>query len=303
VTAAAAVVAYHDGTKHSFNRFARSLGYLDWASQPNPFRSFDGAPVFPLKDHAGPLAGLLRYSLGLSAWKSFRGSRWALRCNPSSGNLHPTEAYLIGADLPGGPGVYHYAPDRHALERRCAFGDPERVAPRGSSGDPETAALHIALTSIHWREAWKYGERAFRYCQHDIGHAIAAIRFAAALDGYGATIVPSFPHAQIAALTGIDRDADYIDAEREDPACLLHLAPAVGRVLPDPVPNATRDAGWIGRANQLSADHVQWTFIDDVAAATVDPGRDRPLADHGGLKGGTHRSTLDKLLAHLPALA
>ena len=24
-------------TKHHFNRFARSLGYLDWATQPNPF--------------------------------------------------------------------------------------------------------------------------------------------------------------------------------------------------------------------------------------------------------------------------
>jgi len=23
-------------------------------------------------------------------------------------------------------------------------------------------------TSIFWREAWKYGERAFRYCQHDV---------------------------------------------------------------------------------------------------------------------------------------
>ena len=40
------VYHYHDGTKHHFNRFAPSLGYLDWASQPRPFRSFDGAPVF-----------------------------------------------------------------------------------------------------------------------------------------------------------------------------------------------------------------------------------------------------------------
>ena len=29
----------------------------------------------------------------------------------------------------------------------------------------------MALTSITWREAWKYGERAFRYCNHDVGHA------------------------------------------------------------------------------------------------------------------------------------
>jgi len=33
--------------------------------------------------------------------------------------------------------------------------------------------FYLALTSIPWREAWKYGERAFRYCQHDLGHALA----------------------------------------------------------------------------------------------------------------------------------
>jgi hypothetical protein len=39
---------YHQVTKHHFNRFARSLGYLDWATQPDPFRRYDGAPVTPL---------------------------------------------------------------------------------------------------------------------------------------------------------------------------------------------------------------------------------------------------------------
>ena len=38
----------------------------------------------------------------------------------------------------------------------------------------------VGLTSIHWREAWKYGQRAYRYCQHDVGHAIGAIVIAAA---------------------------------------------------------------------------------------------------------------------------
>jgi nitroreductase len=35
-----------------------------------------------------------------------------------------------------------------------------------------------------WREAWKYGERAFRYCQLDTGHAVGALRYAAALLGW-----------------------------------------------------------------------------------------------------------------------
>ena len=43
-----AVHRYHDGTKHHFDRFASSLGYLDWASQPNPFRTYIGTPSVPL---------------------------------------------------------------------------------------------------------------------------------------------------------------------------------------------------------------------------------------------------------------
>jgi len=45
------------------------------------------------------------------------------------------------------------------------------------------------LTSIHWREAWKYGQRAYRYCQHDAGHAIGAISIAAAGLGWQARIL------------------------------------------------------------------------------------------------------------------
>ena len=29
---------YHEQTKHHFHRYARSLGFLDWANQLNPFR-------------------------------------------------------------------------------------------------------------------------------------------------------------------------------------------------------------------------------------------------------------------------
>jgi len=43
---------------------------------------------------------LLHDSLALSAWKQSGSARWSLRVNPSSGNLHPTEAYLIAGALP-----------------------------------------------------------------------------------------------------------------------------------------------------------------------------------------------------------
>ena len=44
------VIHYHIRTKHHYNRYARSLGFLDWVNQPDPFRRFEGAELirFPL---------------------------------------------------------------------------------------------------------------------------------------------------------------------------------------------------------------------------------------------------------------
>jgi SagB-type dehydrogenase family enzyme len=264
--------AYHDATKHHFHRYARSLGYLDWATQPDPFRRFAGAPLIELpRPAAAPdtpysalyggavppaavslasIGTLLRYSLGLSAWKQHGASRWALRVNPSSGNLHPTEGYIIWDS-----GLFHYAPKAHALERRA-----DLVAAR--------PGLIVGLTSIHWREAWKYGERAFRYCQHDAGHAIAALRLSARMLGWTLRLLP-VTDAVVATLLGIDRDEDFADAEREDAECLLWAGPEDDQP-PDVAGliDAARAGVWHGRANQLSADRVEWPLIDAVAQAT-----------------------------------
>jgi SagB-type dehydrogenase family enzyme len=221
-------------------------------------------PRAPAAVTPASIAELLRCSLGLSAWKSIRGSRWALRVNPSSGNLHPTEGYVVWD-----AGVFHYAPERHALEHRAAL---ERQAWDEWSG----GAVLIGLTSIHWREAWKYGERAYRYCQHDLGHAIAAVRYAAALLGWRMELLPRWSDAQVAALLGVDRDADAAGAEREAAGCLAVVTPGdpgvVTRRAPPELIQAVDPHGWRGTANTLSRGHVDWDVIDEVARAASYPG-------------------------------
>jgi len=39
---------YRERTKHHLRRYARSAGSLDWATQPDPFRTFAGASTVPL---------------------------------------------------------------------------------------------------------------------------------------------------------------------------------------------------------------------------------------------------------------
>lgn len=97
----------------------------------------------------------------MSAWKSTGFSTWSLRVNPSSGNLHPTEAYVVFlSDVGLGEGdgfVAHYAPKEHGLEVRTEFSS--RVF---KGVFPEECFL-LGFSSVFWRESWKYGERAFRY--------------------------------------------------------------------------------------------------------------------------------------------
>lgn len=288
---------YHERTKHFPFRFAPSVGYMDWDTQPDPFRRFVGARNFELKlaplssgpryesafvmGHVDPvpldatsLGQLLQDSLGLSAWKEASGNRWALRVNPSSGNLHPTEGYLICGSQGGlhdRPAIYHYAPLTHCLELRAEL---SFAAWRSITTQlPEHAAL-VGLTSIHWRESWKYGERAFRYCQHDVGHAIACIAVAAAALGWEARLLEGVTDDALAALLGVRSQAG-VEAEHAD--CLLALFPqdpASGAlmqqsfVLDADLVSELSTAAWMGQANTLSHDHHDWPAIDAVARAT-----------------------------------
>ncbi len=281
--------AYHERTKHHPDRYAEGPGYLDWANQPDPFRVFDGAPRVALKPRAAELdapwealhapgaltpAGLnasnlgllLELSLGLSAWKAAGGTAWALRCNPSSGNLHPTEGYLVCPGVPGlTAGVYHYASRDHALERRALppAGAFEHLLPSG--------CVLVGLASIHWREAWKYGERAYRYCQHDAGHALAAVRYAAGALGWSARLLDAWPDHVVAAVLGLDRDGDFGDAEREAPDLLLCVGPAPRAVAPDVTVEAASSCDWSGRANRLSQSRLTWDVIDEAEKASRKP--------------------------------
>ena len=296
------MLAYHQRTKHHFHGYARSPGYLDWATQPHPFRTYAGAPRVELPltadglkvaycdlfqaDRVQPsllslstLGAFFELALGLTAWKEFQGSRWSLRSNPSSGNLHPTEGYALLPEADGLPaGVYHYVSRDHCLERRCTLA--ETTSDRLRDLIP-AGCFVVGLSSIHWREAWKYGERAFRYCQHDIGHAIATVRYAAATLGWTAYLLDGFGDARVAAVLGLDRKEDFSavdiqDREHPDVAILVSPGDASRSAKrmedsADPLVQLVRKGSWAGRPNPLSPSHVQWNVIAEVAEATFKP--------------------------------
>ena len=288
--------AYHQATKHTFDSVRSGAHFLDWKNQPNPFRTYEGAPVVELsrdpefpnvgtfeamrglcepttggkETTEGPqperpdlnlLSRLLWYSMAVSSWKKvpLTGSRYSLRVNPSSGNLHPTETYLAICDFQGvGDGLYHYRADRHALELRSPGAWTQRLARELTLGEFGEPSLIVGLTSIFWREAWKYRDRAYRYCCHDLGHAMMSILLAAeavGLHGYAAGQFGDLRHSRALGLMESD----------EAPMICLVFPTSKEHVEIATFPVET----FFGTANELSAQEAPCDVLLNMHRATI----------------------------------
>ncbi|XP_047315647.1 uncharacterized protein LOC124919453 [Impatiens glandulifera] len=306
------VLKYHDQTKHSLTKYSRGPHGLDWENQPNPFRRFISAPIVPLIhfpiDSPNPdsisyssvfnslpspkpisistISQFFYDSLALSAWKTTGYSTWSLRVNPSSGNLHPTEAYIISPpieSISNSPFVAHYAPKDHSLEIRADI--PSNFFPKFF---PQGSFL-IGISSIFWREAWKYGERAFRYCNHDVGHAVAALSMAAAGLGWEVKMLDELGYDELEKLMGLETypkfkipssrpvKGKFPDIEFEHPDCVLLVYPNgvddfnVDYEEFNNVIMSFSKLEWKGEHNLLSKEHVCWDIIYRTAEATKKP--------------------------------
>lgn len=250
---------YHELTKHTPESLRQSRRTLDWGNMPDPFRHYDGAPLIDLP--AAPpapavpalelllgasgaateaaaipfLSQLFFHSAAISACKlaPVTGERYALRVNPSSGNLHPTEFHLVMAD-----GLYHYRPSSHMLEWR---------------GAARHASIMFVLTSIAWREAWKYQDRAYRYCLLDIGHAWQSVALAGRAMGCESYAVGDFADDEIAESLRLSED--------EWPMLILELK---GVSIPALLDGECRS----GTPNQLSRETIMYPAIEEIHTAT-----------------------------------
>jgi SagB-type dehydrogenase family enzyme len=289
------IILYHEQTKHHLHQYARSPGYMDWNNQPNPFRFYEGSDSFnlpflsadPRGEHLDlyrrgqnpvhdvnkeAIAGFLELSLGLSAWKGVSGSRWPLRINPSSGNLHPTEAHLILPKMQGlYSGVFHYSPYAHSLEPRAKA--PQTLWDSIYDNFPKPG-FFTALTTIFWRESWKYGERAFRYCNHDIGHALTCMSVSANLFGWKVYCINGISDQKMDNILGFDR-IEWPTNEREFPEVLVYVCPFTNRTIPEDIPDTViskfQELSILGKPNRLSQNHVTWEIIDETASKTRKP--------------------------------
>lgn len=275
------VYRYHAQTKHFRDRYARSLGYMDWANQPNPFREYQGAkkiflasslnqdtPPYSALDtdvktaglNIDNVASLFRFGMGIAAYKTNGVNTWAVRCNASSGNLHPTESYTILPNLNDDieSGIYHYDVKNHALELLSSIQhDFFDNLPKNS--------FIVALSSIAWREVWKYGERAFRYVNLDVGHAWQSLVISAKMLGWSVTRVENITKHDMQKLFGFHNQDRFVEAEYAD-MVLIVSQKEIDKTLK--IGNADTIIDY--KANQLSKHQISWELIQEIIKATGD---------------------------------
>ena len=124
---------------------------------------------------------------------------------PSGGALYPIETYLISRSLESQePGVFHYNPTTHALERLCGL--PERFDMKTLAKHPPTLSLSslVVFTSVWQRSSAKYGELAYQHALIESGHMSENVLLVANTLGIQSRPYAGFSDTLISELLDLD---------------------------------------------------------------------------------------------------
>ncbi|HXM58964.1 MAG TPA: SagB family peptide dehydrogenase [Candidatus Dormibacteraeota bacterium] len=250
---------FHQATKHTRQHLVGGgMIPLGAARRPPQFKGYVGGellapldgpppltlPVLTALAGAAPLDArlptradlerLCHLANGVLRWRQLDSGPLGFRAAPCTGALYHVELYLACADLDGLPaGLYHHDPGGPGL-RRLRGGDQRAIAVEAAAAEPALAAAPVVvlLTSAFWRNAWKYGPRAYRHTYWDGGVVLANVLAAAQALGLPALLVLGFADDQVARLLDLD-------SEREAPFALVALGgggpAAAGAPAPTPL--------------------------------------------------------------------
>src|SRR5437763_8391459 len=224
---------YHEATKHSELSLRMSPHYLDWDNKPSPFQDSKNLPMnslpheFPypsdsslkaLKGHETHngnkpvdlqnLTEILFYSAGPTRKMKIGGETYYMRAASATGALYPIELYIVSSGIPGlEAGIYHFNPLSFALVqlREGDYG-PELAA--ATNGATALSPLTIALTSLAWRNAWKYEARSYRHWFWDGGVIAANLLAICQSESLTTRLVMSFVDQEVDKLLGLEEEKE-----------------------------------------------------------------------------------------------
>ena len=219
---------YHERTKYVPETIASKSQSLDWSAQPSPYKNYKIGTIYDLKpyltediqsDRDGLLASrwrrlsrLLFCSYGLTARvPTVTGEAFYLRSAPSAGGLYPAELYLISAGTPLlSAGIYNYQVKTHSL---IHFWQDQNVwggLQKACFGHPalQNTRMAIAITSVFYRSAWRYQDRAYRRIFLDTGHLLGNIDLASSIEDYQASLIGGFADEAVNELLFLDKQVE-----------------------------------------------------------------------------------------------
>ncbi len=253
----------HERTKDLSGRFVPS------PDRPDPFRAWEGTesiplpllddPSLPCKYLFQPLpdpspftlesiSKFLELSAGITG--IYGDVYRTVRANPSAGNLHPEETYLLLSD----GSLHHYNVKDHALSLRGRLRSLESLLPDGG--------FFVITTAIYWRTLWKYGVRGFRYALLDIGHLYGSFKAAGHLMGWRVMPLWNASPYTLERILGFDK-VRFPNGEGEYPQLVMAVVPPLS-TYPSILPvDLSEGAEFYGEPNRLSPDAV---VFEDVLA-------------------------------------
>jgi SagB-type dehydrogenase family enzyme len=120
------------------------------------------------------LGTLFDLTFRIKEWMPVEGQgRVPLKTSPSGGARHPLEAYVLARKVRGlAPGLYHYRPDRHGLERLTKTATPGQIEDYlPSQYWYRGAAALVLITAVFERSRWRYDyPRGYRAVLIEAGH-------------------------------------------------------------------------------------------------------------------------------------
>lgn len=135
-----------------------------------------------------------------------------LRTAPSAGATYPLEIYLVaGAVEDLETGIYRYLPDGHRLEH-AADGDIRQALASAARGQDwmRPAAISIVIAAVEERTSRRYGKRAVRYVDNEVGAVVQNIQLQGTAMGLGSTFVGAFDDAAVKRVVGLKADEEAL---------------------------------------------------------------------------------------------
>ena len=153
------------------------------------------------------LATVLGVSAGIQKWALVGGSKTPLKTSPSGGARHPIECYVVVRNVAGlKPAIYHYASERHRLERIGAPVSIDRMrAYVPQSPYFANASAMVFFTAVFARQLWRYTySRAYRAALIEAGHVCQTFLLTATSLGLAPYCVMGLADTLIERDLGID---------------------------------------------------------------------------------------------------